>query len=528
MNRLEFNFEMMAVVAVYFLGLVAVGAWASRKVRTSEDYILAGRNLGFWVFTILIVASICSGMTILGTSGLGYVTGWPTIWEQVFVPLSAAVCLLLFGTKLHAVGRERGYLTVQDYFADRFYSNNGIRGLSAVTGILVSLIYMVGQFVAISMVLSWLFGISYHAALMISALIVTAYVIMGGLYAVAWSSLIQGMMLIVGVLLVGPAVIRSAGGLSSINAVLAGIDPNFVQPWFPDWYPGAAAPYAGYAFATPIFLVSFFFLLSFGLASAPHVINNVFAARDAKYFKWAPLAAFSVYVVVMYLVKITGFAGRAMETEGQIALPSGVSNPSDYVFVLGAEHAFPSIISVLIGVIVLAAVMSTTDRLMLTIGTYFGWDIYKRFLRPDARDSTVTFVSRVAVAVAAVLTLILAWSNPPALLAWLIWMGIGLMLACYVAPLLAGLYWRRATREGAIFSMGLGLLGAGVAGYWYQFVHVLPVHFSLYGFALSILAIVVVSLATAKPSEEVLDGTMTGPYIRKRQARGEGGPGLKR
>ncbi len=171
--------------------------------------------------------------------------------------------------------------------------------------------------------------------------------------------------------------------------------------------------------------------------------------------------------------------------------------------------------------------MSTTDRLMLTIGTYFGWDIYKRFLRPDARDSTVTFVSRVAVAVAAVLTLILAWSNPRAA-------GLAdmdgdrpdarlLRGAASCGALLAA-----GDERGAIFSMGLGLLGAGVAGYWYQFVHVLPVHFSLYGFALSILAIVVVSLATAKPSEEVLDGTMTGPYIRKRQARGEGGPGLKR
>jgi len=513
---LNFNFEMVAIVAVYFLGLMVVGAWASKKVRTSEDYILAGRNLGFWVFTILIVASICSGMTILGTSGLGYVTGWPTIWEQVFVPLSAAVCILLFGTKLHAVGRDRRYLTVQDYFSDRFYSKNGIRGLSAVTGILVSLIYMVGQFVAISMVLSWLFGISYHAALILSALIVTAYVIMGGLYAVAWSSLIQGLMLIVGVLLVAPAVIRSAGGLSSINAVLAGIDPNFVQPWYPSWYPELAGPYAGYAFATPIFLVSFFFLLAFGLASAPHVINNVFAARDEKYFKWAPLAAFAVYVVIMYLIKITGYAGRSMAAEGMISLPTNVSNPSDYAFILGAEYAFPSIISVFIGVIVLAAVMSTTDRLMLTIGTYFGWDIYKRFLRPDARDSTVTLVSRLAVAASAVLTLLLAWSNPPALLAWLIWMGIGLMLACYVAPLLAGLYWRRATREGAIFSMVLGLVGAGVAGYWYQFVHILPVHFSLYGFALSILAIVVVSLATAKPPEEILDHTRTGLFIRRR------------
>lgn len=513
---MQLNFEMVAIVAVYFLGLMAVGAWASRKVKTSEDYFLAGRNLGFWVFTILIVACICSGMTILGTSGLGYVTGWPTIWEQVFVPLSAAVCILLFGTKLHAIGSERGYLTVQDYFSDRFYSQNGIRGLSAITGILVSLIYMVGQYVAISMVLSWLFGISYHTALIVSALIVTAYVIMGGLYAVAWNNLIQGLMLIIGVIVVAPAVIHSAGGLAHINSVLSELDPNFVQPWFPDWYPQAAGPYAGYAFATPLFLVSFFFLLSFGLASAPHVINNVFAARDSKYFKWAPLAAFSIYVVVMYLIKISGFAGRVMTTQGQIALPTGVSNPQDYAFILGAEYAFPSIIGIFIGVIVLAAVMSTTDRLMLTIGTYFGWDIYKRFLNPDASDSKVTFVSRAAVATAALLTLIMAWSNPPALLAWLIWMGIGLMLACYVAPLFAGLYWRRATREGAIFSMSLGLVGAGFAGYWHQFVHPLPVHFSMYGFVISVLGIVIVSLVTSKPSNEVLDETMTGFYIRRK------------
>lgn len=506
------NSETAAIVAVYFLVLMAVGVWTSRKVNTSEDYIVAGRNLGFWVFTILIVACICSGMTLLGVSGLGYAAGWPTIWEQIFVPLSAAVCILLFGTKLHAIGSRWGYLTVQDYFAHRFYSQNGIRGISAVIGILVSLIYMVGQYVAISMVLSWLFDVPYTMALVISAVIVTIYVVMGGLYAVAWSNLIQGGMLIIGVLVVAPAVIASAGGLAHINAVLAGIDPNFVELWYPQMQP----PYAGYAFATPAFLVSFFFLLTFGLASAPHVINNVFSARESRYFKWAPLVAFAIYVVVMYLIKITGFATRALVTEGLVALPTNVNNPPDYSFIVSAEYAFPSMIGIFVGVIVLAAVMSTTDRLMLTIGTYFSWDIYKRFLNPRATDRTITFVSRTAVAAAALVTLILAWKNPPDLLAWLIWMGIGLMLSCFVTPLFAGLYWRRATREGALFSMGLGLVGAIVAGYYGKFMAPLPVHFSMYGFLLSIAAMVVVSLLTARPSEDVLDDTMTGLYIRSK------------
>jgi SSS family solute:Na+ symporter len=221
------------IILLYFVGLIAIGALASKKIKNSEDFLVAGRNLGFWTFTILIVASICSGMTILGVAGLGYATGWPSIWEQIFVPLSAAVCILFFGTKLHAVASKTGYVTVQDYFAHRFYSPRGIRGTSAIIGVLISIIYLVGQYVAISMVLSWLFKIPYLWALLIGAFIVTGYTILGGLYAIGMASLVQGIMILVGVLLVGPVVIEAAGGMTHINTVLAGIgqyDPPVVSP----------------------------------------------------------------------------------------------------------------------------------------------------------------------------------------------------------------------------------------------------------------------------------------------------------
>ena len=102
------------IVILYFVGLVGIGALASKKIKNSEDFLMAGRNLGFWTFTLLVVASICSGMTLLGVAGLGYATGWPSIWEQIFVPLCAAVCILFFGTKMHAVAAKTGYVTVQD------------------------------------------------------------------------------------------------------------------------------------------------------------------------------------------------------------------------------------------------------------------------------------------------------------------------------------------------------------------------------------------------------------------------------
>ena len=495
------------LIGLYFVVLIGIGSWASKKIHTTEDYILAGRSLGFWVFTILIICSVCSGMTLLGVSGFGYTSGWPGIWEQIFVPLAASFCIIVFGVKLHAVGKERGYMTVQDYLADRFESPRGLRGLSALSGIVVSLIYLVGQYTAISIVLVWLFGIPHWQALLISGIIITAYTVVGGLYAVSWTTLIQGGILIVGVLLMAPFVIASAGGLSHINTVLAGVDPNFVEPWFP------SPAYASYAYATPEFLVSFGILLMVGLACAPHVINNVLAAKEARYFKWSPLIAFGIYAVVMFLVKFTGFAVRSLVEEGALALPDAV-NAQDFAFIVGVEHAMPNVAFwALFAVIVLAAVMSTTDRLMLTIGTTFAWDIYKNILRPSAPDNEVLLVSKVAVVAAAGGTLWLA-INPPPMLAWLIWMGIGVMLATFAVPLLAGLYWRGATREGAIASMGLGLAAATVFGYWHQFVAPLPVHFSFYALAISVLAMVVVSLMTASNSPATLDNTRTGWFIQ--------------
>jgi Na+/proline symporter len=131
-------------------------------------------------------------MTLLGVSGLGYASGWPTIWEQIFVPAAAAFCITIFGMKLHTVGRENGYLTLEDYFAHRFESVKHLRGLSAIAGITVSLIYLVGQYTAISIVLIWLFGIEHWQALIIAGIIITTYTVIGGLYAVSWTTLIQG------------------------------------------------------------------------------------------------------------------------------------------------------------------------------------------------------------------------------------------------------------------------------------------------------------------------------------------------
>ena len=317
-------------------------------------------------------------------------------------------------------------------------------------------------------------------------------------------------MLIVGIFVMAPIIIFYAGGFSQVNTFLAGINPNLVMPWMPS---GAFAP---------AYVVSFAIMLMIGLACAPHVINNVLAVKDVKYFKWAPLVAFLIYGVAMFLLKFTGLAGLVMVKEGIFTLPT-VSNASDFVILYGIQYALPIMaLWAVFAVIVLAAVMSTTDRLMLTIGAMCSWDIYKKILRPDADDKKVLLLSKVIVILSAIGTMILA-INPPEALASLIWMGIGIMLSTFAVPLLAGLYWRGATKDGALASMTLGLVSAVVFGalnYFkitvlgYNFAD-LPVHFSFIPLIISIVVMVVVSRFTTKTHEKILDETLTGWYITK-------------
>ena len=494
------------LVIIYCIAMLAIGVWASKKIQNMTDYVVAGRSLDFWVFTMLMIGSVCSGMSLLGVSGLGYKFAWPTIWEQIAVPLSIAFCIIFFGVKMWKVARKSGYLTVQDYLAHRYESQKQLRGLSAVAGIVVSLIYLAGQYTAISIVLMWLFGLPHWLALLIGAAIVTVYTVIGGLYAVAWTTLVQGAILIIGVLIMAPIVIMAAGGMTHINEVMAAANPVNVDPW-------ASGPGAVF---TPPYIVSFFLLLTIGLACAPHVINNILAVKDVKIFKWSPLVAFGIYGFVMFLLKFAGFAGFVMVQEKLMTLPA-VKNASDFVFVYGVQTSLPSVaLWGIFAVIILAAVMSTTDRLMLTIGTYFSWDIYKKILYPDAPEKKVVLVSQVSVLTAAIVTLLLAL-NPPDMLVWLIWAGIGIMFATFSVPLLAGLYWRRATRQGALAAMSLGLVTSlffGALSYFKINLVPMPVHFSFYAFVISVIAMIAVSLATPPHSDKLLDETMTGWYIR--------------
>jgi SSS family solute:Na+ symporter len=492
----------------YFAILLAIGFWAGRKIQNFDSYLVADRSLGFWVFTILMVASMSSGMALLGAAGLSYVTGWTSICDQIYVPCSLIVALSIFGPKLHRIAHRHKHLTLQDYFAYRFESPRLVRGISGLAVVVISLIYLVGQYTAIGITMQRILGVSYPAGLLIGAVLVTVYVFIGGLYAVSWTTMIQGCILVIGVLVVGPLIVARAGGLTEINRILASIDPLMLRAASPQQHP----PVSPDMFFTPIFIASFGVMVCLGLSCAPHVINNVLAARRNSYFRWAPLAAFIIFSAFHHVVKWVGLAARSLAHEGKLALPEGVANPTDFTFIVATESLVGPTLEALFAVLVLAAVMSTTDRLLLTIGGSCAWDLYRNLWKSDAPNRRIMWISRISVVVAAVVSLVLAL-YPAELLAWLIWMGIGVMLAVFAAPLLGGLFWRRANGAGAFAAMMVGLVSAMIFGYVDQFVTKLPVHFSLGPFILALLALIIFAFAGKQPNRKILDQTDTGWHL---------------
>ena len=494
----------IAGIVIYFGFLIVMGIVSARKIKSASDFIVAGRAISFFVFVLLMMGSTASGGTTLGVPALGFVGGWPTFWEQFFLPLSCCVCLILFGVKLNRLAVERNYLTVEDYFCERYYSERSMRLLSPIFAVVVSLIYLMAQYRSIGIVLEELLDINYLTALIISAVIITTYVLLGGLHAIAFITLFHVLLIIIGVLVATPFIIAK---VPDFNRIIQDVDSNMVQPYYPQMHP----PYAGYAFFTPFYILSFFLFLTFGIASAPHVINNVLAVKNKNYFKWAPLLVFVIFFVTMSLFKINGFAARALAEQGKISVPH-----PDHAFIVTIKYAFPQFLWVFMGVVILAAVVSTTDRLMLTIGNCISWSIYKKYINRNADDKKIKLVNRLTIVVGTIIAVSLV-IQPPKLLLLLIWMSIGIMFSSFTVPLVGGLYWKRATKEAGIIAMGLGFISAMVFACIHKFVTPLPLHFSFFSFLISSGAFIVISFMTPAPSKEVLENTQTGFYIWKRQ-----------
>ncbi len=433
------NLAVLTPIVIYLLLLLAVGVWALGRQSQVEiggktlGYYLGGRSLGWFVLVLTLLASAASAGTFVGGPGLVYQGGYGWILVSIWQVPTAFVAFTLLGKKFAILSRKLNFITLTDFFKQRYESTTVVVLISIGTvGLLVA--YMVPQFVAGARLLQPITGVDYEVLLVIFAGVVMAYIAIGGFLASAVTDALQGIIMFFGGILLWALLLGAAGGLGDVNTEVLSSAPELYT------LPGPGG------FTLPM-IASYSLQLGLLFCALPHLAVRAMSYRDSKTVHIA-MAVGPVVMLVITLGFLTmGIVARFFEPGmevGDLALPEAiVSQVPDGI--AGILLAAP-----------LAAAMSTVDSMILVVSGAIVRDLYTSYVKPDLGDQAASRLGGAISLVIGVIVVYLAF-NPPNYLEYLIIYAIGGLEVVLFMPLIGGLYWKRGNATGVVVGSVLGL-----------------------------------------------------------------------
>ncbi|WP_424955146.1 sodium/proline symporter PutP [Jeotgalibacillus salarius] len=485
MEAVEIGIEVYISLALYFIGMLAIGYYAYRKSTGNlSEYMLGGRTLGPSVTALSAGASDMSGWMLLGLPGSIYVSGLSGMWIAVGLSIGAYLNYLFVAPRLRTYTEvANDSITIPDYFENRFVDNTKIlRIVSAVVIIIFFTVYTSSGMVSGGVLFESAFGMDYTLGLFVTAGVVLAYTLFGGFLAVSITDFVQGVIMFVALILVPIVAFMELGGIGPTFDTLEGIDPQLTS-----FFEGTT-------------FLGFIGLMAWGLGyfGQPHIIVRFMAIRDVKSLKSARRIGMTWMIVAIIGALFTGLTGIAYieNTGGELANP-------ETIFVFFSQVLFHPLISGFLLAAILAAIMSTVSSQLLVTSSALTEDFYNTFLKRGASDKELVLVGRISVLLVALVAIFLSLDSDSTILDIVsnAWAGFG---SAFGPAILLSLYWKRMTRWGALAGM---LVGAFTVILW---VYVFDLSGWLYemipGFILSTIAIIVVSLISSNSRQSVRDG----------------------
>ncbi|MBS3967185.1 MAG: sodium:solute symporter family protein [Truepera sp.] len=415
----------VGIIALYLGVLALIGIWSYRKTgRDPVSYFLADRGLGGLVLTFTTLATLLSAFTFFGVPADSYRHGLGIFLGVGVTDAFIAVLFFAFGYRLWLAARKFQFVTPSEFFGHRFNSPF-LALLYSLSALLFTAPYISIQIIAGGHAIAALTGgaIPYLPAAVMMAIIILGYVLFGGLRAVAWTDILQGLLMIVGMLL---AFVLIAAGLSARGG--AEVD---LQAWLS--LPGPTERWSWQA------LIGFKLLIFMAVPLFPQVFQRFYMAKSAQTFKTIMVVWPLLILLIFFPATLIGVWGRAVFPE--LAQP-------DQIMPLMLEAFLPGPLAVIVIVGALAALKSTADSQLLTSSSLFTRDLYVRYLNKNASPAQQGVVGRIAVVVIAVASFAIA-VNPPGLIVEIgTWSFQG--SAMLFPVLMAGLYWKRCTTAGAV------------------------------------------------------------------------------
>lgn len=470
----------LVIMILYMAFCVLLAFITQRKVAQAasgtDEYYVAGRNIGLAVNSIAILAALGSGGSFMAGIGTIWKLGLPTIaWMTVAAICGFSLASILVARPL----RNSGKYTVTEFLSER-YEGLFIKIAVPIILIIGSAIYLMSQMKAGGLIASHITGLSYQWGLVITAAVFILYVSTGGMLAVTWTNVLQGsmMILLISCMVIGAVAYLDKGMLTAF----AGVAKDYGQLG----KVGVALPMA----AAIGSFVSWFAAPSV----IPHLVMRIFTARDVYSARLSLNIGMLIYGVLMFaslalLPHIPSLGADVMK-----------KTSSDMWMLLIAAKFFGPVIVGIITAGIMSAVMSTTDALLLACSASFAYDIYGKVINPKATQKQLLWAATISTWVIGVLVMLITMKPHPFLIV-LYTAAVGFMVSGLFAPMVLGIWWKRANTIGATVSMVVGSLLFMVLflskkmPYTTEILVALPV---------ALVTMIVVSSLTSPPAPEVI------------------------
>lgn len=454
----------LGYIIVYFVVLFSIGFYYFFKVKSADDYLIAGWNMGFWPIVGTIISTCCGAAVFIGWVGMGFDVGISGYFKFAFPSMLVSIGFVYFFAR--ALRRQRLY-TLADLFGERFGPMAGV-----VPSVFSAFIYSVPtlalQLVGMSTIFKVIFGMETSHGIILAFALVLGFTILGGLPGTIITDALQSIIIIVGIVILFIASLNYGGGTAQ---VIANTEPQYLKP------------------TGPFGLKE---VLLYALSVGPFYLvwqstwQRMFASKTESVAVRAGITGFTITLVICTLPFLIGLIAR-----GYVPLDI---HP-DLLFSYITYELLPPYLGGLVVMALLAALLTGADSFILQGSSNLTVDLYNKFINPTADNKKMMFVSRLTVVIISVLGLIVALNitNIIVMYQW----ALRLSGTVLVIPFLAVMFWRRVTQAGVISSMSLAL----IATFSWPYLG-LTIDHSVFGFLVSGITLVLVSLFTNHSSTE--------------------------
>ena len=436
---------------VAYIGLMlGFGIWGRMRVQNADDFATARNAYGPVFLAFAFAATTASGATFVGFPGLTYRAGFSGIWAVFLYPMGVYLGVLICLRLVSNSGHEFGNRSIPEYLGSR-YQSDAVRIMVSVFSLLL-FFYLAGQLVSGIVMFEIMLGLSPAWALTITAVVLMTYVVLGGAHADILTDGVQGfLMVLVGAILVVLFLLGYGvdGGFSGMVNNLRSQDANLVKALNPD-----IVLYGSWWAILSILIAH----IPLGLL--PHIGNKLWALKEPRQRRTFIKLAF-LFGLTLGMLGLGGLLARAIF--GDALLQEGASTNSALTLLF--IELFPPWLAALLGIGILAAVMSTADGLVVSSSQIIANDLYRLSYVPRFRkdldeaavDRRVLIISRVATVVTMLICTAMAWALMDRNVALIVWIGTGGMMAAFAGPLVLGAVWRGVTRAGAFAGLLSGV-----------------------------------------------------------------------